>query len=109
MIPLKLIALLCEYLSSREILSIIDDYKLSVQENTYMINKRFIHRHRYRRILEKGIFEFPMSIEFTPGFSENLSENPAAIRLLENNIEKIDWDNLSINPAALHLLKEIID
>jgi hypothetical protein len=35
-----------------------------------------------------------------------LSSNPAAIHLLEKNIEKIDWSTLSLNPAAIHLLKQ---
>ena len=38
-----------------------------------------------------------------------LSTNPAAIHLLEKNIDKIDWQRLSTNPAAIHLLKKNID
>ena len=34
-----------------------------------------------------------------------LSANPAAIELLETNIDKIFWINLSRNPAAIHLLE----
>lgn len=34
-----------------------------------------------------------------------LSANPAAIELLEANIDKIYWINLSRNPAAIHLLE----
>src|SRR5271163_1187815 len=104
-IPLKLIALSCEYLSSQEILYIIDDYKLSSQENKYMINKKFINRERYRQILEKGIFEFSISIEFTPGSSYDLSSNPAAIHLLEKYPEKINWW-IAKNPAAMDLLEK---
>ena len=35
-----------------------------------------------------------------------LSENPAAIHLLEANPDKIDWFGLSRNPAAIHLLED---
>ena len=34
-----------------------------------------------------------------------LSQNPAAIHLLEANQDKIDWGCLSRNPAAIHLLE----
>ena len=34
-----------------------------------------------------------------------LSENPAAIHLLEANQNKIDWGWLSQNPSAIHLLE----
>tara|TARA_X000000950_G_scaffold85310_1_gene107369 strand:+ start:6975 stop:7379 length:405 start_codon:yes stop_codon:yes gene_type:complete len=35
-----------------------------------------------------------------------LSSNPAAIHLLKQNPEKINWCNLSKNPAAIRLLEE---
>ena len=35
----------------------------------------------------------------------HISENPAAIRILEQNIEKICWSTLSGNPKAIHLLE----
>jgi hypothetical protein len=38
-----------------------------------------------------------------------LLTNPNAIHLLECNPEKIDWFWLSINPNAIHLLKENMD
>ena len=38
-----------------------------------------------------------------------LSENPAAIHLLEQNPDKIDWDCLSSNPAAIHLISEALE
>ena len=34
-----------------------------------------------------------------------LSLNPAAIHLLEQNLDKVDWSWLSRNPAAIHLLE----
>jgi len=120
-VPLKLIALSCEYLSSQEILYIIDDYELSSQENKYMINKKFINRERYTQILEKGIFEFPTSITFTPGiinlgditllaanfdsinWNYYLSGNSSATKLLN---DKIDWMMLSLHPGAIKLLEE---
>ena len=34
-----------------------------------------------------------------------LSANPNAIHLLEQNPEKIVWSNLSTNPKAIHLLE----
>jgi hypothetical protein len=33
-----------------------------------------------------------------------LSINPNAIHLLEQNVDKIDWKRLSPNPNAIHLL-----
>jgi hypothetical protein len=36
---------------------------------------------------------------------EELSANPAAIRLIEQNLDKICWSMLSQNSAAIHLLK----
>ena len=36
---------------------------------------------------------------------ERLSINPAAINLLENNLDKVNWYNLEANPAAIHLIK----
>jgi len=35
----------------------------------------------------------------------NLSENPAAIHLLEANMNEIDWHQLSANSAAIYLLE----
>ena len=35
-----------------------------------------------------------------------MSKNPAAIHLLEQNPEKINWHYLSQNPAAIHLLEK---
>jgi hypothetical protein len=35
-----------------------------------------------------------------------LSANPAAIHILEQNQDKIDWDKLSENPAAIYLLEQ---
>ena len=33
----------------------------------------------------------------------NLSANPNAIHILEQNVDKIDWDMLTLNPNAIHL------
>ena len=38
-----------------------------------------------------------------------LSQNPNAIHLLEQNIDKIDWGMLSSNPNAIHLLEQNLD
>lgn len=35
----------------------------------------------------------------------NLSANPEAIEILEENVDKIDWYYIPKNPAALHLIK----
>ena len=35
--------------------------------------------------------------------------NPAAIHLLEANLDKIGWIGLSMNPAAIHLLEANLD
>jgi hypothetical protein len=39
----------------------------------------------------------------------NLSSNPNAIHILENNFDKIDWDKLSGNPNAIHILEKNLD
>jgi hypothetical protein len=38
-----------------------------------------------------------------------LSSNPNAIHLLEQNVYKIDWEMLSENPSAIHLLEQKVD
>jgi hypothetical protein len=38
-----------------------------------------------------------------------LSKNTAAIHLLEKNLDKIDWYCLSMNLAAIHLLEKNLD
>ena len=35
---------------------------------------------------------------------ENLSQNPNAIHILEQNLDKVDWKGLSQNPNAIHIL-----
>ena len=35
--------------------------------------------------------------------------NPAAVRLLEAKLDKINWFYLSSNPNAMHILKENMD
>ena len=39
-------------------------------------------------------------------FILSLNENPAAIKIFEQNPDKINWKNLSQNPAAIRLLKQ---
>ena len=41
----------------------------------------------------------PASIDW-----EQLSSNPAAIKILENNVERINWNFLSKNPATINLI-----
>jgi hypothetical protein len=38
-----------------------------------------------------------------------LSGNTAAIHILENNLDKIEWVRLSGNPAAISLLENNLD
>ena len=40
---------------------------------------------------------------------ENLSMNPYAIHILEKNLDKIDWTTLSTNPNAIPILERNID
>jgi hypothetical protein len=40
---------------------------------------------------------------------QNLSANPKAIHLLEQNPNRIDWDELLINTGAFDLIKRIFD
>ena len=37
---------------------------------------------------------------------ERLSENPKAIHLIEQNPDKVNWRGLSKNPKAIHLLEQ---
>ena len=39
----------------------------------------------------------------------NLSKNPNAIDLLQQNLNKVDWFMLSCNPNAIHLLEKNLD
>ena len=38
-----------------------------------------------------------------------LSANPAAIHILEQNLDKINWHGLSLNAAAIHILEQNLD
>ena len=38
-----------------------------------------------------------------------LCNNPNAIYLLEQNLDKIDWDILSLNPNAINILEQNLD
>ena len=38
-----------------------------------------------------------------------LSGNPNAIHILEQNLDKVDWRMLSLNPNAIHLLEKNLD
>ena len=38
-----------------------------------------------------------------------LSENPNAIHILEQNLDKVKWDCLSVNPNAIHILEKHLD
>ena len=40
---------------------------------------------------------------------EQLSKNPNAIHLLEQNLDKVDWGSLSYNPNAIHILEKNLD
>jgi hypothetical protein len=40
---------------------------------------------------------------------DNLSSNPNAISLLEQNMDKVYWDNFYCNPNAIHLLEKHMD
>ena len=35
--------------------------------------------------------------------------NPNAIHILENNLDKVDWDMLSSNPNAIHIIENNLD
>ena len=38
-----------------------------------------------------------------------LSNNPNAIHILENNLDKVNWKQLSINLNAIHILEKNLD
>ena len=40
---------------------------------------------------------------------ERLSSNPAAIHILEKNLDNVYWICLSCNPAAIHILEKNLD
>ena len=40
---------------------------------------------------------------------QNLSSNPNAIPILEQNLDKVSWFRLSSNPNAIHLLEQNLD
>jgi hypothetical protein len=40
---------------------------------------------------------------------DELSANPNAIHLVEQNMDKVDWWALSMNPNAIHLLEQNMD
>jgi hypothetical protein len=40
---------------------------------------------------------------------EGLSDNPSAIPILEQNLDKVCWDNLSKNPNAIPILEQNLD
>ena len=40
---------------------------------------------------------------------DELSMNPNAIQMLENNMDKVDWCNLTGNPNAIHILEKNLD
>jgi uncharacterized cysteine cluster protein YcgN (CxxCxxCC family) len=48
------------------------------------------------------IKKFPAEINWR-GLSRNT--NPDAIKILEKNFDKIEWEELSSNPSAVHILE----
>ena len=56
---------------------------------------------KFLYLLEKGKENFYRWID--------ISRNPNAIHLLEQNQDKICWDTLSRNPNAIHLLEQNLD
>ena len=38
-----------------------------------------------------------------------VSSNPTAIHILEKNLDKVNWMQLSSNPAAIHILEQNLD
>ena len=40
---------------------------------------------------------------------KELSRNPNAIHILEQNLDKVCWSYLSLNPNAIHILEQNLD
>ena len=57
----------------------------------------------------KKYYNLKIDLNSHEKFWEWLSENPNAIFLLENNLEKIYWPALSLNPNAIHILEANTD
>lgn len=86
---------------------LIEENLDKIQPSGYMnlcknTNSRAMH------LLEQHIDVLNASPKNKYGWSL-LSENPAAIPLLEKHLDKIDWMSLSSNPAAIQLLKKYLD
>ena len=52
----------------------------------------------------KPVFIINENVKF-----EDLSCNPSAIHILEQNMDKVDWEQLSKNPNAIHILEKHLD
>jgi hypothetical protein len=52
---------------------------------------------------------FLKQVEEHPNCWGNLSSNPSAIPILEQNLDKIDWKHLSSNPSAIPILEKNLD
>jgi len=111
-LPIELIALFCEYLSSQEILDIIEDFHLLPQKETYMMSIKFMNKNRYEQIKNKGVFRFPdvtkIQLVEKKIHWNILSHSKDGIHLLTKNQDKIKWMNTSNNPAAAKLIKKYI-
>lgn len=82
------------------LLNCFDPYKLYYSE---------LHRNKNAHELFNYISKYVLNDGFMITNWHELSENPAAIHLLEAHLDKVKWTYLSINPAAIHLLKSNFD
>ena len=76
----------------------INWYSLSSNPNAIDLLKAQI---KYEESLQHKLRGWDLNIKW-----EYLCLNPKAIKLLENNPNKINWDNLCLNPKAIELLEK---
>jgi hypothetical protein len=76
----------------------INWYSLSSNPNAIDLLKAQI---KYEESLQHKLRGWDLNIKW-----EYLCLNPKAIKLLENNPNKINWDNLCLNPNAIELLEK---
>lgn len=85
----------------------IEENKHNYYINVFCLAQNKNAVHLLRNILYKnGKYEHDIMFEPMGWSYLSKNESPLAIKMLEENYEKIDWDQLSANPSAIHLLEK---
>ena len=82
-----------DIMTSDQLLKWIDEKKLNIEYLSSVQHPGTI------KILTKGRNKYKIDWEA-------LSANPAAIELLEQNLDRVNWETLSTNPAAIKILEQ---